>query len=29
MPATAKDFTDVRQFVEETRHQARSLLSES
>jgi hypothetical protein len=27
MPATAKDFTDVRQFVEETRRQARSLLS--
>ncbi len=28
MPVTAKDFTDVRQFVEETRRQVRSLLSE-
>ena len=28
MPATAKDFTYVRQFVEETRRQARSLFSE-
>jgi hypothetical protein len=28
VPATAKDFTDVRQFVEETRRQVRSLFSE-